>query len=523
MPFGEFTPPDPEQNADILVVDDGYADRLLLSEVLSLPGCNVITASSGAEALRCLLERDFAVILLDVMMPGMDGFELAGLIKQRERCRYTPIVFMTAAGSDVGKLYRAYSLGAVDYLYKPVDADIVKAKVSTFVDLFRKDRRIRRQEQALRQAELREREVLMAELKLSVERRYVNLAEAIPHIVWTAEGDGTLNYANRRWHEYTGLTLEDARGMGWLQAVHPDDAARCGEAWKRSIEAGEVYEMECRLRRASDGAYRWHVCRAVPEFDAAANLVAWLGTFTDAEDLKQAIHARDEFISIASHELRTPLMGLKLPLETIVFEGKLSGKLEQRVRSAIRQAELLEKLIDNLLDVSRIVTAHLELLPEPVDLGELAVEVVERLRAEASRCGSQIELQAPASVTGTWDRMRMGQVITNLLSNAIRYGNGNPILVRIEDQGELAKLAVEDRGIGIAESDARRIFGRFERAAARRNHGGLGMGLYIVNQIVLAHGGCVDVHSNLGKGSIFTVSVPKELSSEAATARQNDG
>jgi signal transduction histidine kinase len=274
--------------------------------------------------------------------------------------------------------------------------------------------------------------------------------------------------------------------------------------------------MECRLRRASDDTYRWHVCKAVPEFDASGHLVAWLGTFTDTEDLKQAIHARDEFISIASHELRTPLMALKLPLETILFEGKLTGKLEQRVRNAIRQAQALEKLIDNLLDVSRVVTAHLELLPEPVDLCELTGDVVERLRAEASRSGSQIDLRSASSVVGTWDRMRMEQVITNLLSNAIKYGNGNPIVIRVEDDGAQAKLAVEDQGIGIADSDAERIFERFERAANRRNHGGLGMGLYIVNQIVLAHGGCINVHSHLGKGSIFTVSVPKQTCCDAA-------
>jgi PAS domain S-box-containing protein len=318
-----------------------------------------------------------------------------------------------------------------------------------------------------------------------------------------------LNYANQRWHEYTGLSLEEARGMGWMQAVHSDDAAKCSDSWKLAIEAGEVYEMECRLRRASDGAYRWHVCRAVPEFDAGHQLFAWLGTFTDFEDLKQAIHARDEFISIASHELRTPLMALKLPLETILFEGKLTGKFEQRIRSAIRQAELLEKLVDNLLDVSRIASARLELQPEPVDLTELTLEVVERLRAEANRSGSEIGLVSQSSVIGTWDRMRMEQVVTNLLSNAIKYGNGNPISVRIEDSDAQAKLAVQDQGIGIAESDLERIFGRFERATTRRNRRGLGMGLYIASQIVREHGGCITVKSRLGEGTTFTISVPK--------------
>jgi signal transduction histidine kinase len=171
--------------------------------------------------------------------------------------------------------------------------------------------------------------------------------------------------------------------------------------------------------------------------------------------------------------------------------------------------------VDNLLDVSRIAAAHLELQPERVTLNELAVEVLERLRAEATLSGSKIELLALSTVVGTWDRMRMEQVITNLLSNAIKYGNGNPIIIRIEDEGDLATLAVQDRGIGIAQKDAERIFRRFERATTRHNHGGLGMGLYIVDQIVRAHGGCITVKSHLGQGTTFTISVPKKAAETA--------
>ena len=505
---------------DILVVDDRSADRLVLSDILSGTRRNVVVASSGPEALKRLLEREYAVILLDVLMPTMDGFELASLIKQREKTRYTPIIFLTAAGSDVGKLYRAYSLGAVDYLYKPIDADIVQAKVSIFVDLFRKDLRIRRQAEALREAERRESDLQIAELRLAVERRYVNLAEAIPQMVWTSDANGEMTYVNRRWVEYTGLDLERARGSGWLAALHEQDAPECRQAWNEALANRRIYEAQFRLKRARDGAFRWHLCRAVPELDHAGQVVAWLGTYTDFEELKQAVQARDEFLSIASHELRTPLTALKLRLEALLYSGNLDLKLRQKLESAARQTQRLERLIDNLLDVSRITTGHLDLDWEGLELAEITSDVVERIRPEANASGSPIEIVKSSPVHGFWDRLRLEQVITNLLSNAIKYGNRKPIVVRIAENQGLAHLEVEDGGIGIAPADVSLIFDRFERGANRRNHGGLGMGLYITRQIIAAHGGSIRVKSQLGQGTVFDVYLPMEPAASALGTRK---
>src|SRR5687768_18223714 len=174
-----------EDAVDILIVDDQVEDLTAMREVLSAPDVNVITAMSGTDALKHLLRQDFAVIVLDVIMPEMDGFELATLIKSRERSQYTPMVFLTADATDAKRLYRAYSVGAIDYLEKPVDPEIMRAKVAVFVDLFRKDRRILDQAKTLRESERRERDLQIAELKLAAERRYNNLAEAVPQIVWT--------------------------------------------------------------------------------------------------------------------------------------------------------------------------------------------------------------------------------------------------------------------------------------------------------------------------------------------------
>ncbi len=498
-----------DEPVDLLLVDDRTEDLLTLTHVLAGPEYKLQTASSGAEALKRLLGQDFGVILLDVFMPTMDGFELAELIKQRERNQDTPIIFLTAAGSDLPQIYRGYSVGAVDYLTKPIDPDVVRAKVAIFAELFRKDRRLERQAEALREGERREREVMITELRHTAERRYMNLAEAVPLSVWTADPSGNLLYINRCWTEYTGIALADARGMAWVDAVHEADREGYVRAWREAISSGTHYQRECRLRRASDGVYRWHLSRAAPERSDSGQIISWLGTHTDIEESKQAVFARDEFLSIASHELRTPLTALKLRLQSVLHAQDLSEKTERRLDSAVRQTERLERLIDNLLDVSRITTGHLELEPESFDLAEMTQEVAERFREQAMGGGIPVELRAPEPVLGCWDRMRLEQVATNLLANALKYGAGKPVGLSVSGDEKNAVLTVADQGIGIAPEDRARIFHQFERVQGRRTFGGLGMGLYIARQITQAHGGRIEVESDQGKGSSFHVILPR--------------
>jgi PAS domain S-box-containing protein len=508
-------------DTEILVVDDRHQDLLAIEGILSTRDYTLSTATTGAEALRKVLEREFAVILLDVMMPDMDGFELATIIKQRERSKHTPIIFMTSAGADMSFIYRAYSIGAVDYLAKPIDPDVFKAKVGIFVDLFRKDRRIKLQAEALRAADRRERELELAEVRMANERRYRNLAEAIPQIVWTANPIGVVTYFNQRWFEYTGQAPEEALAEGWKGAVHPDDLPRYLEHWDSSLGSSKVFELECRLRR-NDGEYRWHLCRAVPERDDDTDqILGWLGTNTDFDDRKraldaahEAVSARDEFLSIASHELRTPLTTLQLRLQSLEFnlaDVFASGRegLRRKLSSAMGQGRRLISLVDNLLDVARITNGKLTLQRESFDLGDSIREVTDSFAEMAHSAGCDVEVRTEGTLVGNWDRLRVEQVVQNLLGNAIKYAPKAPIQVGVVGAADKVTISVRDHGMGIAAVDVERVFGQFERAVSARQYGGLGMGLYIARQIAVAHGGTIRASSTPGDGSTFMVELPR--------------
>jgi PAS domain S-box-containing protein len=510
-------------DANILVVDDRPENLVAIEAILASEDYNLVCVTSGPDALQKVLERDFAVILVDVMMPGMDGFELATIIKQRERSRYTPIIFLTAGSYT----YRGYSVGAVDYLVKPLDAGVLRAKVSIFVDLFRKDLRIREQAEALRMAERRQRELEVTALRAASEQRYRNLAEAIPQIVWTADANGAVTYVSHCWSDYTGQSPAGAHGSGWMSAVAPEDLESCRARWQGGLAAQRVFELEFRLRRRN-GEFGWHLCRVVPERGDDGCITGWLGTMTDCDALKRALDAaekavnvRDEFLSIASHELRTPVTTLQLRLRGLQDDFMASGTaphVQRKLESLLRQGSRLVILIENLFDVSRITNHRLTLHREPFDLVAAANEITERFSEAAATAGVTLEVHADAAVRGVWDRLRVEQILQNLLSNAIKYAPNAPVVVTVGTRPGYATVTVRDHGQGIAPADQERIFGPFERAVSARNYGGLGMGLYIARENAIAHGGTISVRSAPSEGATFIVELPLAPPAGAAHA-----
>jgi two-component system, OmpR family, sensor kinase len=225
---------------------------------------------------------------------------------------------------------------------------------------------------------------------------------------------------------------------------------------------------------------------------------------------REALGARDEFLSIASHELRTPLTALVLQVQALrrLLAGGADQRLVRKVEAADRQTNRLARLVEGLLDVSRLRAGRLVLEREAVDLGEVTREMTERFREEARAAGCDLRLSIASPARGHWDRLRLEQVITNLVSNAIKYGGGAPVDLSVRTDGAVATLAVRDYGIGVSAEDLDRIFERFERAVSSKAYAGLGLGLYITRRIVEAHGGHIRADRASGSGTVFTVTLP---------------
>ncbi len=392
--------PDRTDEVNLLIVDDLPENLLALDALLQAPGVHVHQAESAEQALELLLRHEFALAILDVQMPGMDGFQLAELMRGTERTKQIPIVFVSAAGRELDYAFKGYESGAVDFMHKPLDAHAVRSKVSVFVDLYRSRKRLARQLEALEESR-REQEVLLDEL--------------------------------------------------------------------RNTKA----------------------------------------------ELENAVRMRDDFMSVVSHELKTPLNTLILEVQLRKLQlsrNNLAAFDESKLRGMVdkdeRQIQSLIRLIDDMLDVSRIRTGKLSIRPSRFDLAQLVGNVVESFAAQMEAKGCQLQLERSEPIVGVWDEFRIEQVLANLLTNAMRYGAGQPVRVSVAPCPEGACIEVRDQGIGISSKSLARIFCQFERAEGSEGSAGLGLGLLIADQIVKALGGGIQVESEEGRGSLFRVLLP---------------
>jgi PAS domain S-box-containing protein len=384
-------------------------------------------------------------------------------------------------------------------------------------------RRMRVQEQA--EAALREKEELLRAVISS-------LAEGVT----VQDAQGVLRLANASAERLFGLSQPELTGRNSSDsrwgAVRRDGTPLPGEEHPPmvALRTGRPQvDVVMGVQRA-DGTRVWLSVNAQPLFEPDGHTPAGVvSSFFDVterirseeervrllQEAQEAVRARDEFLSIASHELRTPLTPLNLKLHTLLRAaeatpdaGVPAARVAADVHVAQRQVRKLADLIRDLLDVSRLVHGKLSLNLEDVDLAALAREVTAGLAPEAARVGCAVEVHAAGALVGRWDRLRLEQVLTNLLTNAVKYGSGQPIRVDVRAEGGGAVLVVRDQGIGIETEHLERIFGRFERAVSERHYGGLGLGLFITEQIVRALGGTITVESQPGQGATFRVHLP---------------
>ena len=525
----------------ILIVDDHIENLIALAATLKNPEYEIVQASSADEALRFILRTSFAVILLDVMMPEMDGFELASLLQQREASRRTPIIFLTALAKDISFIYQGYRMGAVDYLPKPLEPEIVRAKVAVFVDLYRKTEQIKEQGLRLQEVERREREHQLQELKHKSEKSYRELAENVAHVVWTTDELGCPTYFNCRWVEYTGLNSESFKSWDQQQAVFfPDDYPSFLQIWRQALVSQVAFECECRIKRGSDETFRWYLWRAGPELGLDGKIIGWIGTCTDIDDHKKneeklkvlAFEAReisktkDEFLAVISHELRTPL-GAVIGWSELLLTGEApEDEVRQALEIIYRNGKSLASLVDDLLDVSRIISGKLSLALEEIFLSQVVNSVIQSLMPAISTKKIEVSFKNFTNsdlILG--DPSRIRQIILNLVTNAIKFTHENgQIEIQLEEKDDFY-LTVKDNGVGIDAKFLPHIFENFRQAdsSTTRTFGGLGLGLAIVKQLVDLHGGTVTAESKgENTGSTFKVTFKKHSGEPKEVAVKNE-
>ena len=499
----------------VLLVDDNPSKRLALKAILEPLGYSLVEAASGVEALRCVMGHEFAVILMDVVMPDMDGFETAALIRQRRQSQMTPIIFITAHGKDEIAEPDLYAEGAVDFIFAPVPPHELRAKVSVFANLF-----LRAKELAARAAEV---QVSSDQLRL--------LTDAAPVGIFQTDAQNRYVYTNPRWSEITGIGAEEAKGQAWSTIV----AAEQPSGLAPEIRSGDAEQAELSHRfvlesRGSDSRGIVHVTsKAVP--DGEGGVEGWVGTLADVtaeagaelamEEARDKAHEasqlKSDFLANMSHEIRTPMNGV-IGMTDMLLETQLDASQRDYAMTVRNSGEALLAIVGDILDFSKIEAGHLEVEEIEYDMRSTVAGAVDLLAASAQAKGLEvvvaIESAVPTVVTGDPGRVR--QVLTNLVANAIKFTDTGEVVVRVamaefSGDGAMVRFAVSDTGDGMAPETLDHVFQPFIQAdsSTSRKYGGTGLGLTISRQLVELMGGECGVSSELGEGSEFwfTVSV----------------
>lgn len=502
--------------ANVLIVDDQPANLLALEAALESVHVNLVRATSGPQALEALEKQDFAAVLLDVRMPGMDGFEVARQIRSRARTRFTPILFVTAGDDPDEAMLSAYKLGAVDFLAKPLRTEVLKAKVGVFVELHRS------------KEELRARDRRDFEQRLEAkEERYRTLFESIDEgfcvVKLLRDSDGQardyrFEEANEAFGMHTGL--KDAVGKT-IQELAPGHESHWFAIYDRVARTGEA----TRFVEEAKSLNRWFDVYAARLGGPGSDLVAII--FSDitqrllaeqdlrrlADELAQANKRKTEFLATLAHELRNPLAPLSNGLHLMRVAGGKPEVVEKTRQMMERQVQHMVHLVDDLLDVARISTGKVELRRQAIDLKDVVATAVETSGSLVEAGGHQLTVELPQDpLPMNADPTRIAQVVSNLLNNAAKYTPpGGRIALKVARDGDEAVLSVRDTGIGIAAEALGKVFEMFAQVpnTGDKPQGGLGIGLSLVQSLVTLHGGTVAAASEgVGKGSTFTVRLP---------------
>jgi PAS domain S-box-containing protein len=536
----EASVPPTDEAISILIVDDEPKNLTVLEAVLEDPGYRLVRAESADKALLALMTGEFALLILDIRMPGMSGLDLAQMIKARKRTARVPIIFLTAYYNEDQHVLDGYGSGAVDYLQKPVNAAVLRSKVAVFADLHRKSRELLRANSALLSevGERRHAEEQLAELNRTLERRVIERTQALhasdtrlrlatdavelgiwswrtetDQIVW--ENDWPCRVLGLR-HADKPQALADFA----VHYVHGADFTEFRTAISATLRGQGRLAHEAQLRRP-DGALCWveFVGESIPAADGDAKQV--LGTAREITErkhaevtLREADARKDIFLATLGHELRNPLAPIRSAAQLLESPG-LSPAILQECRAIIaRQVRHMASLLDDLLDVSRVSRGTFELKKSWIELRKVLDEAIESTQPLIAAKRHRLCFEpGPDDICLDADPVRLMQVLTNLLANAAKYSeDGGTITLAVALETEDLVLAVRDSGFGIAPAMLDRIFDMFTQGSTvpSRAAGGLGIGLALAKGIVEMHGGRIEARSaGLGSGSEFSVRLPR--------------
>jgi PAS domain S-box-containing protein len=527
-----YEKPGTQECVNILMVDDQPGKLLTYEAILSDLGENLIKATSAKEALEKLLKTDVAVVLMDVSMPEIDGFELAEIIRQHPRFQKTAIIFISAVHlTDLDRL-KGYQHGAVDYLSVPIVPEVLRAKVKVFTELHRKNRQLERlnseleQRVAERTAELQQKAVALHTLNRELAQRNQELdaiVQTAPDIIFSRNPDGGRDYISSRFYEYTGAPPETAIGFGWVEYVHADDKEQTHEKWLHSVQSGDTYECEYRLRGA-DSQYRWFRARAVPLRDGHGTIVKWYGTCSDIHDsklleqsirenaieLERVVESRTAALRRLSSRMMTMQdeerrriareihdgLGQELAAAKMILDGILARDSSPYLRQASQDAsQLIDRAISQVRTISHLL--HPPLLDE--------VGLVSALRwfleGLSERSGIRTVLEVDPPDLG---RLRseletaIFRIIQEALTNMFRHsGAHNGTVTLIKKDGNIT-VTVRDDGKGIEEQ------------VIQLRPESLGVGIGGMRQRVTELGGSLRL-ANANPGTVVEVVIPAIL------------
>jgi len=506
---------------NILLVDDQPAKLLSYQAILQELGENLIAVGSAREAFEQLLKNDIAIILIDVIMPELDGFELAAMIRNHPRFERTAIIFVSALALTDLDLLKGYEHGAVDYLTVPVVPELLRAKVRVFAELFRKTRELGALNAELEQR-VADRTAALARANDALaesERRLQAILDHSPAIS-VKDLSGRYLLANREFERMAGVPRDAIIGKTDRELFPPRlaDAYRAND--DQVLEKGRGMELEETFLRG-DGIHVYHAIR-FPLLDRQDRPYALCAILIDISERKKtddalkiarleaerANRAKSDFLSRMSHDLRTPLNAI-LGFAQLLELAALGPDERESVTQILTGGQHLLQLINEVLDIARIEAGHLSLSVEPVDAGEIVHQAVELVRPLAAARGIAIDLEAPAhdSLIRA-DRQRLNQILLNLLSNAVKYNRPDGrVTVSVAQSGTgRVRIGVSDTGPGIPPAKLALLFQPFERLGAEQTGiEGTGLGLTLARRLAEAMEGTLGVSSDVDRGSTFWV------------------